>query len=44
VIYKITVQKTIKLKTVSVLTINNFIGKKWGFIEQYWTRNYRKFL
>jgi hypothetical protein len=32
------------LTTLPLNTIERYKEKKWGFIKQYWARNYKKFI
>ncbi len=32
------------MQTLPISTIERFKDYKWGFIKEYWTKNYRKFL
>jgi hypothetical protein len=37
-------QKKILMKTMPIDTIRNYKNNKWGFIKEYWNRNYKEFL
>jgi hypothetical protein len=43
-INKLRNEKKILLKTLNIETINRYKNHKWGFIEEYWTKNYNLFL
>lgn len=43
-IYKIAAGKQIKVKQLKINIINNYKGYKWGFIKNYWYKNYKLFL
>lgn len=43
-INKLRNEKKILLKTLNIDTINKYKDNKWGFIEEYWTKNYELFL
>jgi hypothetical protein len=43
-IYKINGAKEQLIKTYPIIVIKKYREYKWGFIKQYWERNYRKFI
>jgi hypothetical protein len=42
-IYKIVGDTKVNIKTLPIGTINEFKDNKWGFIMNYWSRNYQYF-
>lgn len=43
-IYKVKGSKKTSVVTMPITTIQKYDEYKWGFIKEYWTKNYRKFL
>jgi hypothetical protein len=43
-IYKVKNAKKTLLRTLPLDTIDKYKDYKWGFIKQYWTTNYKKFV
>ena len=43
-IYKLRNEKLILFKTLKIDTLNQYKDHKWGFIKDYWTKNYKLFL
>jgi hypothetical protein len=43
-ISKLTSGKSIPYDTLEIETINKYKDDKWGFIEHYWAKNYKKFI
>ena len=43
-IYKVKAHKKILFKTFPLITIDKYKDQKWGFLKQYWTKNYSSFL
>jgi hypothetical protein len=43
-IYKVKAGKKNLIRTMPLNTIEKYKQKKWGFIKDYWTKNFQKFL
>ncbi|MNL73734.1 hypothetical protein D3C87_1992360 [compost metagenome] len=43
-IHKISNGKEIEIQRLPIGLIEKFKNYKWGFIAEYWSKNYRKFL
>jgi hypothetical protein len=44
VVSRIDKDKTVEIERLPIETIQKFEDTKWGFIAQYWEKNFRKFL
>ncbi len=43
-VHKIIKQKEVLISTFPIDTITKYENSKWGFIQDYWTKNYSKFI
>jgi hypothetical protein len=43
-IFRVSNEKKILIKTLPLTTIDRYKDNKWGYIKQYWTKNYSKFI
>lgn len=43
-IYKVKGETTKQIEKINIDTINTYQDYKWGFIKEYWTKNYTKFI